>query len=226
MRAAQQRSGIFAMNDKVSIHGIILSALPAGEADRKLVILSGEMGRVTAFARGARRPNSPLVAARPYTYGEYSIYRTRNYNVLDGMEGARFFDGLTRDFDTSCLAGYFAEFADYYAREGLEAKAEVRLLYAALSAVSKGVIPQTLIRRVFELRLMAINGEYSQQPFAPCAQAASYAWSYVLSSPVEKLFSFTLEENAASEFAAAVEKLRVHYIDRKFRSLELLDTGE
>lgn len=210
------------MNDKVVVHGIVLFSQPAGEADRRLVILSGELGRVSAFARGSRRPNSPLLSARPFTYGTFTFYQSRNYNVLDSIDDARHFDSLSKDFDSTCYAGYMAEFSDYYAREGLDARESVRLLYAALSALNRALIPLPLIKSVFELRMMAINGEYSAEPYRPCGQAAAYAWNYALTSPLEKLFAFDLEPEAAAQFCAAVDALRDYYIDRQFKSLELL----
>ena len=212
------------MNGSTVIHGIVLFSQPVGEADRRLVILSGELGRVTAFARGARRPNSPLISVGPFTYGEITLYQSRNYNVVDSIDSAKYFDEVTRDFERSCYGSYFAEFADYYAREGLEARESVRLLYASLLALSRAHIPLELVRAVYELRMMAINGEYSAEPFGECEAAADYAWRYVLGAPLEKLFSFDLEKKAAAQFEAAVGRLREHYIDHSFRSLELLGT--
>lgn len=46
---------------------------------------------------------------------------------------------------------------------------------------------------------------------------------YVISTPVERLFAFALSTQVKKEFIRLVEKFRRRYIDRDFKSLEILE---
>ena len=78
--------------------GIVLEAVPIGEYDRRVVLLTREAGKVSCFARRARRQGSPLMAAAsPFAYGKFRIYRGRSSNVLSDAEIEQYFEGLRSD---------------------------------------------------------------------------------------------------------------------------------
>lgn len=211
------------MSDRILVHGMVLSSMPIGEYDRRLVILTRERGKISAFAKGARRPNSSLLAgSRPFSFGKMYLYEGRTSYTVQVMEIENYFEELMTDLEGACYGSYFMEFADYYGREGVDETAMLKLLYVSLVALGKRSLKRELVRRVFELRAMVINGEYSEKPLTPVGAGAAYAWDYVLCVPVTKLYTFTLKEDSLREFARAVEALKEYYIDREFHSLEIL----
>ena len=198
---------------------------PVGESDRRLTLLTGELGKISAFARGARRPGSSLMAAmRPFTYGQFELYQGRDAYTMDAISDARYFDHISKDLESSCYGTYFMEMLGYYGHEALEAYDMVNLGFASLLALEKKLIPCRLIRAIFELKLLYINGEYWPQPRKELAPGAVAAWQYVLSSSYDKLFSFNLEGTVMKQFCSHVDELRDYYIDRKFKSLEVLES--
>ncbi|MDD7390657.1 MAG: DNA repair protein RecO [Lachnospiraceae bacterium] len=213
------------MTDLLELTGVVLSSMPVGEYDRRVVLLTKERGRITAFAKGARRPNSSLLAVScPFVCGTFFLYEGRNSYTLRSAEVIAYFNQLQQDLETLCYASYFTELADYYAKENLTAADMLNLLYLAFRALEKGQIPRVLVRHVFELRMMVIDGEYTEQPPVEVGESAAYAWYYVITSPLQKVFHFTLAEPALKEFARAVTVWRRRTIDREFHSLEILET--
>ena len=213
------------MSDIILVTGMVLSAAPVGESDRRLVILTRERGKISAFARGARKPNSPLVGStRPFAYGQIKLYEGRSSYTVHSMDIQNYFEETASDLESSCYGSYFMEFADYYTREGMEADQMLKLLYAALLALARPALPDSLVRAVFELRAMVINGDYSEHPLHEVCAPADYAWSYCISTPIERLFTFTLNEEGLHDFIKEVTALKDHFIDRRFKSLEILET--
>ena len=140
--------------------GMVLSAATIGEYDKRVVLLTKERGRFSAFARGARRPRSPLSAGtEPFTFGEFYIYKGRDSYTIEQVEAQQYFPELRKDLDDLYMALYFCEVAGYFTREGMAAKDELNLLYLSLRALLLPSLPRQLVRYIYELRMLAIAGE-------------------------------------------------------------------
>ena len=212
------------MREQVILTGMVIKSAPAGEYDRRLVILTCERGKITAFARGARRPGSTLMAASaPFVFGTFALYEGRDAYSLVSVDVQNYFREITEDMEAACYGSYFLEFADYYGRENLEAVETLKLLYQSLRALLKSAIPNRLVRAVFELKLMEINGEYMEKPLGRLEDSTIYTWEYVLASPVKKLYTFTVTEKVLEEFTKCVAENKRRFVDKTFHSLDILD---
>lgn len=205
------------------VNGIVISSMPIGEYDRRLEILTDSLGRISVFARGARKPSSPLVAcSRTFAFGTFHLYEGRTSYTLHAAEISEYFTVLSEDFERSCYGSYFLELARYFSREGLEAEGILALLYYSLKALSSGKFSLALVRSVFELKMIVLNGIYQEPDRTRLSQGCAYTFDFVVGSPVAKLFSFKLSDTVESEFESAVSSMLTKVVDKKFKSLEML----
>ena len=213
------------MREQISVTGMVLMAAPVGEYDRRLVILTRGRGKITAFARGVRRPGNQLMAAAaPFVFGKFLLYEGRDAYTLAGAEVENYFREIAGDMEAACYGSYFLETAAYFAQENLDGTELLKLLYQSLRALLRPALPNRLVRRIFELKSMVINGEYTQDPPVPVSDSCHYAWEYVICSPSESLYKFCLKEEVLKEFESVVEKSRRYFVRHEFRSLEILET--
>lgn len=244
------------MSDRIQLTGMVISSVPVGEYDKRIVLLTKERGKISGFAKGAKRQNSPLLAAtKPFSFGVFECFEGRSsYNIYQAQI-SHYFEKLSLDFERAYYGMYFLEFAEYYTRENADEREMLKLLFVTMRALEHGKVEPKLIRYIYELRAMMINGEYpdmfhcvecgnsenlmgysyekdglvckdcySLKKEIPLQESTIFAIQYILSAPLEKLYSFTLSEAVFLELSALQEKFRRKMIDKKFKTLEILES--
>ena len=99
------------MQEPVRVTGMVLEASPVGETDRRVVLLTKERGKISAFARGARKQGSRLMAAtNPFCFGEFVIYEGRNSYSLSEAVIANYFEDMRTHFEEACYGMSFSSF--------------------------------------------------------------------------------------------------------------------
>ena len=235
------------MQEYISVTGIVLKQSPVGEYDRNISILTKERGKISAFARGARRPGSKLsAAAAPFSFGTFRMYQGRSSYTLTEAEIQNYFEELRadyigclcllshlwdwdighwEDYIGACYGMYFAEVADYYTRENNDEKQMLKLLYQSLRALCAASLPNPLVRCVFECKAIAVNGEFPGPPKdRPLEDSTVYALQYIAASPVEKLYTFTVTEPVLEQLKEVAGEYMRRFVGRKFHSLEVLQS--
>lgn len=210
------------------VRGMVISSMPIGEYDRRLEILTDSMGRISAFARGARKPSSPLVApCRVFAFGEFDLYEGRNSYSVNAAKISNYFEDLSKDVECTYYGFYFLELASYFTREGLDATLTLKLLYQSLRALSVASIDNRLVRSIYELKLLEINGicpeVASIKERYSLNQSTIYAIDFVKRSAIEKLYTFKLTPDVLDEYTEITTILLNRYVDKKFKSLEIIE---
>ncbi len=238
----------------VTLTGIVLSGSDVGEFDRRLVILTKEAGRVTAFAKGARKPNNPLVAAcSPFCFGTFDAFEGRNSYHISKANITNYFRDLVMDYDKVCLGSYFLEVADFLSVEGMDERQRLALLYQSLKALESGKFSHRLLKNIYDLKTWVIDGEYPNvfscmncgkkenlNTFSlkrhgmlcrDCARTESgteisnstlYAMQFIVSSRIEKLYTFVLNNETEEELTRILSSYRLNYRAHKYKSEEFL----
>ena len=237
MEAPAERNGV----NQIILTGIVLSTMPVGEYDRRVVILTKEQGKISAFARGARRPNSPLVGAlNPFSFGTFTMYEGRTSYTIQSASISNYFAELRGDIIGAYYGFYFLEFTDYYTKEFNDEREMLKLLYQTLRALTNPHIPNMLIRYIFELKALTINGQAPQvfqcmtcgnkERHAVFSAVMSldpstlYSMQYIETSTIEKLYTFNVTEKVLTELGNVMSRMTDIYVGKHFKSLEILET--
>ena len=213
------------MQDFIMVTGMVISQIPVGEYDRRVCILTKERGKISAFAKGARRPGSRFMAAtNPFSFGQFKLYEGRNsYNMAEAVI-SQYFEELRTYYIGAYYGMYFLEVADYYTRENNDEKEMLKLLYQSLRALTHPTLSNALVKCIYELKALQINGEYPGVPNGEWQESTLYTLQFIASSQVEKLYTFTVKEEVLAELQDIAEKYRKRFMDRHFKSLEILET--
>lgn len=148
------------MGQSVVFTGMVISVMPIGDYDKRITILTKERGKISAFARGARKPNSQFLAAtNPFVFGEFELFEGRSSYQLAKANVSNYFRELSMDVEAAYMGFYFLEIADYYCQENNDEKEMLKLLYQTLRALESPAFEPDFVRFVYELKAMAINGE-------------------------------------------------------------------
>jgi len=214
------------MQEYICVTGIVLKQSPVGEYDRHISLLTRERGKISAFAKGARKPGSRLAAATaPFSFGRFRLYEGKSSYTLSEADIQNYFEELRTDYLGACYGMYFVEVTDYYTRENNDEREMMKLLYQSLRALSVDSLPNPLVRCVFECKAIAVNGEFPGPPQDEgLDESTVYALQYIAASPIEKLYTFTVTDTVLRQLEDVAAGYMKRYVGRNFKSLEVLQT--
>lgn len=139
--------------------GLIIKEVNTGEADKIVTIFSRNKGRISALAKGARRPRSKLVAGTQFlSYGDYVLFSGRDIYSINSCEVVEPFYEIRNDIIRLTYAVHFIDIVTDVIQENQPASKVLQLLLNSLYMLSKTEREPELIARIFELRFLSIIG--------------------------------------------------------------------
>ena len=169
------------MGQTCILTGMILKAAPAGEYDKRITLLTREHGKVTVFARGARRPKSSMQAATNlFCFGKFEAYEGRDAFTVVRADIQEYFRDLYTDPDRMYYGCYFLELADYFTQPYSDGTQQLKLLYQTVRALGVRSLEPRLVRRIYELKTLVFYG-VSPQVFScvKCGKKEALTWFYI-----------------------------------------------
>jgi DNA repair protein RecO (recombination protein O) len=212
------------MNADIEVTGLVLTSVPAGEYDRRVEILTKERGRISGFARGARRPGSPVMAAAsPFVFGTFKIRQGKSAYQIFEAKVDNYFEKLRSDITAACYGSYFMEVLQYITRENNDETALLMLAYQSLRALESEAFDNRLVRAVFEIKAVMLEGEYpGPRRGEKYLDASLYALDFLYRTPPAKVYSFSVKPEVLGELENYANWLCGRTWDHKFSSLEIL----
>ncbi len=214
------------MQDFLEVTGIVLRSAAVGEYDRVVTILTTGKGKISAFARNARKLNNRFMAAvSPFCFGKFKLYAGRNSYTIAEAEITNYFETLRNDLEGAYYGMYFLEVADFYTRENNDEAEMLKLLYQSLRALLHKNLDNRLVRVVYECKAMAVNGEFPGVPGdGKLSESAAYTLEFIALTVPEKLYTFMVTESVLLELQEVAAKYREKIWGHHFKSLEMLES--
>lgn len=211
------------MNDLVITSGMVLKSFDHLEYDKRLVVLTPDIGKVTVFARGVRRQNSKYIGMTdPFVFGEFRLFAGKSAYNLSGLDVSNFFEGIRLDMERMCYASYFADLADYSVKENMDGRGVLLLLYRSLQALDTESIGNKLVRAVYELKMVMENGVYPGIPDKDILPGTVTAMGHIEKAEIRDLYSFRIKPEIEAELSEIASEYRQRYLNGNFRSLQVM----
>jgi DNA repair protein RecO (recombination protein O) len=148
------------VSGRLKLSAVVLRSVDYGEADRVVLLLSRERGKVSAFARGARASRRRFGGAlEPFTLLSAEVRERAGADLL-GLETVtveRGFGGIRGDLARIACAGYAAELARELVRDHEPHEDLFELLVAYLAALDAAPARPPALR-AFELGALRATG--------------------------------------------------------------------
>lgn len=141
---------------------IVLRTYRVGEADKVVVFLSRELGKLRGLAKGARRPRSRFGASLEVGTEVVLTFFEKEGQELVSVDRCDIIRSTFSDFAdpvVACTLEYLTDLADHFAPEREPNPKLYRLVSAATASLAGGVSPE-LTARYFEAWLLRLGGFY------------------------------------------------------------------
>ena len=139
-------------------NAIVLKRMNYGETDRILTLYTREHGRLSAIAKGCRKPLSRLAAGTElFTYGRYMLATGKSLDLVSQSETRESFPSIRADMHRIAYATYIMELVNETIEDREPNPDVFDTTLSSLYMLEGGIDPE-VVTRAFELQVMTISG--------------------------------------------------------------------
>ena len=141
-----------------SASAIVLKRIDLGEKDRILTLFTREHGKLSAVAKGCRRPGSKLGgASEPFTYAKMFLSTGRDLDVLTQAEIKESFPNVKGAMSSVAHGVYLLELTNSFVDQRQPNPDMFDTLLSAMYVLESGTDPE-VTARYFEIQMLSILG--------------------------------------------------------------------
>ncbi len=206
---------------KYNLHGIVLKSINYKDADKIYTILTDQMGRVSALAKGVRKISSRragnLDTLNLITAG---ISESKNgFMLIHEVKTINSFKEIKDSLELSQTGHYLAEFVYRTIQEGQGAGEVLKLMgYTLKQICEKSTDPKILVA-FFEIRMMKLLG-YEIQIDRELKARLSESSLELFQKLYRGDFHVNPKKESMEQLDAVIKSYLHRHLDSKFKSLE------
>jgi len=207
---------------KYNIHGIVLKSINYKDSDKIYTILTDNMGKVSALAKGVRKITSKrsgnLDTLNLITAG---ISESKSsFMLIDEVKTINSFREIKDSLELSHIGHYVAEVVHRTVQEGQDGGEVLKLLGYTLKLLSQKEIDQNLLVLFFESRMLKILGYEIQVDRELKSQLSDDAIN-LLQTLYRGDFTVSPSSTTLKQLNSVIKSYMHRHLDSKFKSLEL-----
>jgi len=166
------------MSNLVNTDGYVLRIVPYQDNDLILTALTVDLGKITMFVKGARRPRSRFGPEIDLlSYSEFIILNGRNIKPLREATLKEYYPRLKENYDHLTSALHSAKLLSHLVRDDQKDTNSMKLFSALLNTLNQEETDVSLYELAYKLRLLDNFGVAPQlDRCARCGQESAKWW--------------------------------------------------
>ena len=142
------------------IEGIVLKTRDYGETNKIVTLYTRDAGKITAMARGAKKPASRLASVtQPFTHGSFLIQQGKGMGTMQQGEPVESYRHIREDIEATAYASFIVELIDRTVEEKKPQESIFNVLQQSLQAISEEYDPEA-IALFAEWKMLPVTGIY------------------------------------------------------------------